>query len=294
MIGDGIFSRIPWYCLFDETSNKYLVEKHTISVIPSVKCIEVFDRFSRISKEKHKIDKISSPTSILISQQQTNDTSDKEKMKIFAERKQTNEKISKILAKKYGQKSILKTIQSTDPKNLSDTKESSIKALSTQSCNILHLLCPIDLVSGAMTLGQQETEASNISLQAFEELDLAGTELLVAPECFAADDDEIGIKKNSALGNAVAQSNIFNFFRGLAETGVASCLYSLWNPDITSPATQQLLINFYENLAAGQKKMHAARNAILKQFQQSPNFPSMWGCFLFYGSGIDPIENSGK
>ena len=91
----------------------------------------------------------------------------------------------------------------------------------------------------------------------------------------------------TGVGDIIRGEGIMSLARGFAYAGCPSLVSSLWRVD--DKATGILMALFYENLAAGQPKDVALRNAKLAFFEQ-PDIPwqgfhpALWGAFVHIGN----------
>ena len=99
-------------------------------------------------------------------------------------------------------------------------------------------------------------------------LDLTGTELVVLSAC------------ETGLGAVEVGEGVFGLRRAFMLAGAKSLVMSLW--EVPDKQTQQLMADFYANLAQGEAPAIALRQAQLKLAEAQPN-PFYWGAFICQG-----------
>jgi CHAT domain-containing protein len=99
-------------------------------------------------------------------------------------------------------------------------------------------------------------------------LDLTATELVVLSAC------------ETGLGAVEVGEGVFGLRRAFMLAGAKSLVMSLW--EVPDKQTQQLMADFYANLAQGESPAIALRQAQLKLAEAQPN-PFYWGAFICQG-----------
>lgn len=107
-------------------------------------------------------------------------------------------------------------------------------------------------------------------LTAFEvtNLNLDSTELVVLSAC------------DTGQGSITAGEGVYGLQRALRVAGAKNMIMSLWKVD--DQATQQLMVNFYKNLSAG-NQLHTAFIKAQKQLREQYPQPYYWGAFVLAG-----------
>lgn len=96
----------------------------------------------------------------------------------------------------------------------------------------------------------------------------------------------------TGVGKYIYGEGIASLGRSFMYAGVPSIVMSLWKVD--DKATSQLMLYFYENLAAGMLKneaLHEAKLTFLKKEDFSKLHPHYWASFVSIGD-VQPIKNS--
>ena len=100
-------------------------------------------------------------------------------------------------------------------------------------------------------------------------LDLSDTELVVLSAC------------ETGLGRIENGEGVFGLQRSFMQAGAGNVLISLWKVD--DDATRDLMINFYQYLAAGNSMNTSLKKAQADQARRLAN-PSLWGGFVLVGN----------
>lgn len=99
-------------------------------------------------------------------------------------------------------------------------------------------------------------------------LDLLDTEIVVLSAC------------KTARGTAQVGEGVFGLRRAFVLAGARTLVMSLWN--VSDRATQELMVNFYQNLRTGQSRVDALREAQRTMKAKYPD-PCFWGAFICQG-----------
>ncbi|PYQ55757.1 MAG: hypothetical protein DMF53_27445 [Acidobacteria bacterium] len=100
-------------------------------------------------------------------------------------------------------------------------------------------------------------------------MDMTETELVVLSAC------------ETGLGEAQAGEGVFGLQRAFVIAGARTLLISLWT--VPDRSTQELMIDFYERVLAGQHCAEALRDAQLALRKRHPS-PIDWGAFICLGN----------
>jgi CHAT domain-containing protein len=134
----------------------------------------------------------------------------------------------------------------------------------------------IALAGANTTLASQSPQNSNgiVTAEKILGLKLRGTEMVVLSAC--------------QTGEGLVQSGegVFGLRRAFVQAGTKSLVMSMW--EVPDRETQELMIQFYKNIAAGMNRSHALRQAVLEEMQIAKErygyaHPLFWGAFVFLG-----------
>jgi CHAT domain-containing protein/tetratricopeptide (TPR) repeat protein len=129
------------------------------------------------------------------------------------------------------------------------------------------------ILAGANTWlkhGQLPEEAEDGLLTAEDVigLDLLDTELVVLSSC------------GTGLGQVHAGEGVFGFCRAFAVAGARTLVLSMW--DVADDQTQELMVDFYSRILAGEGRAEALRQAQMALRVKHPD-PYFWGAFICQG-----------
>jgi len=99
-------------------------------------------------------------------------------------------------------------------------------------------------------------------------MDLLGTELVVLSAC------------ETGLGEVCVGEGVFGLRRAFVLAGTKTLLMSLWK--VPDKQTQELMVDFYRRLLAGEGRAESLRNAQLAMKVKYPD-PLYWGAFICQG-----------
>jgi CHAT domain-containing protein len=107
-------------------------------------------------------------------------------------------------------------------------------------------------------------------------LDLRNTELVVLSAC------------ETGLGEVQVGEGVFGLRRAFILAGAKTLVMSLWK--VPDQQTQDLMIDFYHRILAGEPRAEALRQAQLAMKQKYPE-PLYWGAFICQGDP-GPLEET--
>jgi CHAT domain-containing protein len=105
-------------------------------------------------------------------------------------------------------------------------------------------------------------------------IDLKGTDLVVLSAC------------STGTGEVRVGEGVYGLQRAFTQAGAKSLVMSMW--PVPDEETNELMVTFYGNLAKGQDRAQALRQAALKAMRvavqrRGSNNPLFWGAFVFLG-----------
>lgn len=248
--------RIPFAAL-KSSDDQYLIEKHTIRVIPSLQTLKfISERASNTIRNGDKYLIVGNPVMPTVS------------FGIFGELKTPGqlkeaEIEAKEIAKLYGTKPLI-------------GKDASIDAVESQLFNskIIHLA-----THGYLNVGVQKAPALVFAAGALEykrdgllpASTIYGSRLLAEMAVLSACDTGLGIE--TIEGN-------LGMTRPFLVAGVPTVISSLWS--VPDAPTSELMIDFYQNLRNTPNKAKALRQAMLDTIKKHPE-PVNWAGFTLTG-----------
>jgi tetratricopeptide (TPR) repeat protein len=114
----------------------------------------------------------------------------------------------------------------------------------------------------------EEAEDGLLTAEDVTSLDLLATELVVLSAC------------ETGLGRVHVGEGVFGLRRAFVLAGARTLVMSLWK--VPDEQTQQLMVNFYQLLRAGEGRAEALRHAQLDLKAKHPE-PFYWGAFICQG-----------
>jgi CHAT domain-containing protein/Tfp pilus assembly protein PilF len=114
----------------------------------------------------------------------------------------------------------------------------------------------------------EEAEDGMLTAEDVTGLDLLGTELVVLSAC------------ETGLGQVHVGEGVFGLRRAFVLAGAKTLVMSLWK--VPDQQTQQLMVDFYQRILAGQPRGEALRQAQLALKARHPD-PYYWGAFICQG-----------
>jgi CHAT domain-containing protein len=114
----------------------------------------------------------------------------------------------------------------------------------------------------------EEAEDGLLTAEDVTGLDLLATDLVVLSAC------------ETGLGKIHVGEGVFGLRRAFVLAGAKTLVMSLWK--VPDEQTQQLMVNFYERLLAGEGRAEALRQAQLAMKAKYPE-PFYWGAFICQG-----------
>jgi CHAT domain-containing protein len=248
-IPQGDLFNIPFAALKD-VNDKYLIEKSTISIVPSILLMSYTDQL----------------LAEMISKYQRNS---QKKFLVFGNPKSTlgnlpfAEKEAEEIARMYGTNSIL---------GQNATKERLIKDLYT--ANIIHLATHAtidddDPLDSSIKLSPTITNPSG-ELTIRDIQNKMTAELVVLSSCKSG-------------GGEINTDGINGFASRLMLWGNPTQVLSLWPAEDES--TEQIMVKFHKNILSGKSKVQALRQAMLEVMQNSSyKEPYYWAAFTLIGN----------
>jgi CHAT domain-containing protein len=172
-----------------------------------------------------------------------------------------------------------------EPKSI----EGNTRALEIETSNVANsgsgpktLQVPMDnplLRSGLALAGANRRDGAEDGLLTALEvsgMDLWGTKLVVLSAC------------ETGLGDVSAGEGVYGLRRALAMAGAQTILMSLWEVD--DEATRDLMIGYYQRMAAGEGRAEALRTSQLALLHEKKRaHPFYWAAFLASGDPR-PVE----
>jgi CHAT domain-containing protein len=114
----------------------------------------------------------------------------------------------------------------------------------------------------------EEAEDGMLTAEDVTGLDLLDTELVVLSAC------------ETGLGQIHVGEGVFGLRRAFVPAGAKTLVMSLWK--VPDQQTQELMVDFYQRILAGQPRAEALRQAQLALKAQYPD-PYYWGAFICQG-----------
>lgn len=253
-VPQGALFLVPFAALQDETG-KYLIEKHTILITPSIQVLDL------TRKQRQKV----SGKEVLI-------VGNPKMPTIPSEAGKPSEKLENLPGAEAEAKAIASLFNTQAIIGSQATKSTILSKI--PQAKIIHLATHGLLddfqglgIPGALALAPSGND--NGLLTASEILDLKiNSELVVLSACDTG--------KGKITGDGVV-----GLSRSLIAAGAPSIIVSLWS--VPDAPTATLMENFYLNLQQKSDKAQALRQAMLNTMKQHPN-PKDWAAFTLIGT----------
>jgi hypothetical protein len=123
-----------------------------------------------------------------------------------------------------------------------------------------------------------EAEDGLLTAEDVTGLDLLATELVVLSAC------------QTGLGKIHVGEGVFGLRRAFVLAGAKTLVMSLWK--VPDEQTQELMVDFYQRLMAGEGRAEALRQAQLAMKAKYPD-PFYWGAFICQGDP-SPLGTAGR
>ena len=271
---DGMLNLLPFEALYDENSNKYMLEKYTISYIPSGK------EFVGIHKKSHR--NIANITVFANPDFQSKSFSNgKFRGDIFNNLKPNFKPLKGTLLEANS----IKELFGSRVNLLLDVKANEQNLLNLKSPSMLHLAThgffldnsSIDnpflksgiVLSGANISIKKKTGMGIITGLELSGLNLRNTSLVTLSACQTG----TGIIED---GEGVSGIN-----QAFMKAGASNIVMSLWSVDDLT--TSKLMQNFYANIHKGYSYSKALREAKLQMIKEGIVHPFYWAGFIING-----------
>ncbi len=115
----------------------------------------------------------------------------------------------------------------------------------------------------------EEAEDGLLTAEDVTGMDLLATELVVLSAC------------ETGLGSVHAGEGVFGLRRAFVLAGAKTLVMSLWK--VPDQQTQELMVDFYQRILAGEPRAEALRQAQLAMKATYPD-PLYWGTFICQGN----------
>ncbi len=126
-------------------------------------------------------------------------------------------------------------------------------------------------LAGANLGIRDSTDQGLVCAEKITTLDFEGTDLVVLSAC------------ETGIGEVKISEGVFGLSRAFILAGAKTLVMSMWS--VPDRETRELMVAFYSDYLNGVPKIHALRNAALKQMKRTPH-PYYWGAFVGFG---DPL-----
>lgn len=264
---------VPFPALFHEG---HLVERHTISVAPSIRFVETAHQLAAA--------RASLPPGALVVGDPL--------MPFWprgsgdAAHRLPQLQFSRVEAEQVAAK--LRSVASLDTVALvgeEATRGRIVAALPEQSLvhlathGLIELITAVDEVPGAIALGPAGEDDGYLTASQIAALDLRAR-LVVMSAC------------NTGRGRLSADG-VVGLVRAFLTAGVECVVASLWS--VGDESTQELMVSFYEELLRGRPAAHALRRAML-DLKAEPRYdnPLHWAAFIVTGQCREPLFDTAR
>ncbi|MCD9184869.1 MAG: CHAT domain-containing protein [Pyrinomonadaceae bacterium] len=257
-IPDSTLFSIPFAALIDKEKEEFLIQRHTISISPSIQLLELTE------KQRERVKNIGKDSVLIIGNPKMpkitfSIDSKPEQLPPLRYAEQEAIKIAKLFDTKacVGSKATKKFV-------LSQIAEQKIVHLATHGVfNDLNR----SKTPGELALAPSESDDGLLTAEEIARLKI-NADLVVLSAC------------NTAQGR-FASDGIIGLFRAFILSGVPSVIVSLWS--IPDAPTAELMINFYEELKISKNKAQSLRRAMLETMKTHKS-PRNWAAFLLIGA----------
>lgn len=256
---------IPFSALCD-SSGKYLIEKYTIRIVPSIKVLSITKKLSdSFAKKKENFEPGLALGSALV-------VGNPMMPKISLKTGQPPQSLSPLPGAEREAKVIASLLKTKPFIGEKATKLAIIQKM--VKARIIHLATHGLLddfhqigIPGAIALAPSVEDNGLLTTEEILKLQL-NAELVVLSAC------------DTGRGRLTGDG-VIGLSRSFISVGIFSIIVSLWAvPDMP---TADLMIQFYQNLERGFDKASALRQAMLTIMKQHPNNPKNWAAFTLIG-----------
>lgn len=265
-IPDGSLHFIPFAALKNPENGKYLVEDHTIVVVPNIRTLypslnKSEDRWhqDQLSLDRKKALVVGNPDPMPDSSLRMLPGAEKEAHDIADLLDDKGFKVDRYTLKEATKRRVIKKMQDS-PAIIHFATHGIINPVKEK----LGGRAFSSKVSGSIALAGEYLDASEVF-----NINLPDTELVVLSAC------------NTGVGPLVP-GGVIGLPFSFSASGAPSVLMSLW--DIPDEQTAELMNSFYKYWIDGKDKAQSLRLAMMEMIQDYPNSPKYWAAFTLVGS----------
>ena len=242
IIPNGELFRVPFAALKGR-DNKYLIEKHTLRISPSIKLLQI------TQKQKARKAPNLSNQNLVVGNPVMPRGNNGEQLKALPDAEKEAEAIAQLL----------------DTTAITGTRATKSRITRLMpNANIIHLATHGNSFSLAFAPSGQDR--GFLSEHEIYNFDLTAA-LVVLSDC------------ETGLGD-ITTDGVVGVARPFVGAGVPSVVISLWQ--VPDAATSKLMVDFYKNLQAGENKAQALRQAMLSTMEEYSE-PGYWAGFFLVG-----------